>query len=251
MTELASATDPILDEIVRRTLVRLAPDQIILFGSRARGDAHPDSDYDVIFVIEPSPDGTSREKDLQDVFRGRSWKMDVLVTTPEAFEWRRRDIGTLEYVVEQEGRVLYRRPDTRAAARVREEPLGEPRSVTEWIDRARGDFWILEASLSADNPPADPVCFHAHQGVEKVLKAVLVKSGTPPPHRHALASLLSLCPASLQKVQGVADACTLLDGVFPKTRYPPHPRPTVDEMADAVRAARGVREAVRIVDVQV
>jgi HEPN domain-containing protein len=204
-----------------------------------------------MFVIEPSPDGTSRERDLRDAFGGRSWDMDVLVTTPEEFEWRRRDIGTLEYVVEQEGRVLYRRPDIRATARVREELREEPRSVAEWIDRARSDFWMLEAGRPGDNPPPDPVCFHAHQGVEKVLKAVLVKSGTPPPHRHALASLLSLCPASLRGVDGVAKACELLDGVFPKTRYPPHPPPTANEMAEAVRAARLVHEAVRILGVQV
>jgi len=46
MTQEAIAADPILNEIVRKTLERLTPDQIILFGSRARGEARLDSDYD-------------------------------------------------------------------------------------------------------------------------------------------------------------------------------------------------------------
>ena len=35
-----------LDEIVERITTRFSPDKIILFGSRARGDAKPDSDVD-------------------------------------------------------------------------------------------------------------------------------------------------------------------------------------------------------------
>lgn len=45
--------DPSLQEIVRRLLAVGTPQKIILFGSRARGDARPDSDYDLL-VIEPS-----------------------------------------------------------------------------------------------------------------------------------------------------------------------------------------------------
>ena len=42
-----------LKEMVRRILVTGHPQKIILFGSRARGDARPDSDYDLL-LIEPS-----------------------------------------------------------------------------------------------------------------------------------------------------------------------------------------------------
>jgi predicted nucleotidyltransferase len=36
----------VLDDLVRRIAERFSPDRIILFGSRARGDAGPDSDID-------------------------------------------------------------------------------------------------------------------------------------------------------------------------------------------------------------
>ncbi len=44
-------TDPYLDKLVR-LLQRYEPDQIILFGSRARGEAEMDSDYDLIVVTQ-------------------------------------------------------------------------------------------------------------------------------------------------------------------------------------------------------
>ena len=48
----------------RRDVVAAFPgavDEVVLFGSRARGDARPDSDYDVAVVVR---DGTAREPDL-------------------------------------------------------------------------------------------------------------------------------------------------------------------------------------------
>lgn len=57
-------TDETLMEMVR-TIVREAdPEQIILFGSRARGDARPDSDVDLI-VIEKEPYGRNRSRRLR------------------------------------------------------------------------------------------------------------------------------------------------------------------------------------------
>jgi predicted nucleotidyltransferase len=40
----------LLDEIVRRLVEAVDPDRIILFGSRARGDARPDSDVDLLII---------------------------------------------------------------------------------------------------------------------------------------------------------------------------------------------------------
>jgi len=40
----------LLQEIVRRLVEAIDPDRIILFGSRARGDARPDSNIDLLIV---------------------------------------------------------------------------------------------------------------------------------------------------------------------------------------------------------
>ncbi len=51
--------DLILAEIVHRLVEAFRPDRIYLFGSRARGEAGPDSDYDIMVVV---PDSASPER---------------------------------------------------------------------------------------------------------------------------------------------------------------------------------------------
>ncbi len=53
-----SATDPVVAEMVRRLVSVYQPERIYLFGSVARGQAGPDSDYDIMVVV---PDDTSPE----------------------------------------------------------------------------------------------------------------------------------------------------------------------------------------------
>ena len=45
-----AADDPVLGALARAIVERFAPERIVLFGSRARGDHHTDSDYDVMVV---------------------------------------------------------------------------------------------------------------------------------------------------------------------------------------------------------
>ena len=56
---------PVLAEVVRRLAEAYCPESIYLFGSTARGDAGPDSDYDLMVIVrEDAPsalaDGRSR-----------------------------------------------------------------------------------------------------------------------------------------------------------------------------------------------
>ena len=48
--------DPTLDKIVSVIVRAVHPNKIILFGSRARGDARPDSDYDFVVIKEGEMD---------------------------------------------------------------------------------------------------------------------------------------------------------------------------------------------------
>ena len=48
--------DPVLAEIVRRLLEAYQPERIYLFGSKARGDEGPESDYDLVVVVSASDD---------------------------------------------------------------------------------------------------------------------------------------------------------------------------------------------------
>ncbi len=67
--ETPVATDPILDRF-RQALTALygpALDRVVLFGSRARGDAGPDSDYDVAVFLKQMEGGMAEWYRLADL----------------------------------------------------------------------------------------------------------------------------------------------------------------------------------------
>ena len=46
----------------------------------------------------------------------------------------------------------------------------------EWIGKAEGDWKTALKEFNSSDPVYDNVCFHAHQCVEKYLKAILVEN---------------------------------------------------------------------------
>jgi len=95
-----------VDVIVKR----FHPEKIILFGSYARGDVGPDSDVDLLVVMPV--EGSKREKQLQIrvALHDIRLPVDVIVTRPEDFAWRKDIVGTIEWPASKEGKVLYERP---------------------------------------------------------------------------------------------------------------------------------------------
>lgn len=75
-----------------------------------------------------------------------------------------------------------------------------PETVEDWIRKAEGDFGtaLREASV-ADESAADAVCFHAHQCIEKLMKAVLLAHGQKPPRTHNLLFLTDLLRSACPK----------------------------------------------------
>lgn len=59
MTDSILEQEPKLAEIVRRLVAAYQPERIYLFGSVARGDNGPDSDYDLLVIV---PDEASPER---------------------------------------------------------------------------------------------------------------------------------------------------------------------------------------------
>jgi predicted nucleotidyltransferase len=99
-----------IDHLVRRIVTKFHPEQIILFGSQARGDAGPDSDIDLLVVMPVAGSVSETRLEISLALPDLPVPVNVIVTTPENFAWRRDIVGTIEWPATREGKVLYGRP---------------------------------------------------------------------------------------------------------------------------------------------
>ena len=104
----SQTSDPRLTEVIRRLVEAYQPERIYLFGSHARGDAGPDSDFDLLVVVpDDTPQERTRSRLAYQVLRGTRLAVDVLVWTRRSFESRLGVPASLPAVVEREGMMLY------------------------------------------------------------------------------------------------------------------------------------------------
>lgn len=90
----------ILSEVVARTReVWPHVQRILLFGSRARGEARQDSDFDLLIVVPDLPTDTARTTRLRLALRGLGAAFDIVALTPDEFvqlqhasDWHTRDL---------------------------------------------------------------------------------------------------------------------------------------------------------------
>lgn len=100
--------DPALAEVIRRLAEAYRPERIYLFGSKARGDPGPDSDYDLMVVVpDDAPPERRRSRLAYQVLRGTGTAADVLVWSKSNFERRTRVVASLPATVVREGRLVY------------------------------------------------------------------------------------------------------------------------------------------------
>ena len=103
-----SEMSPALDEVVRRLVAAYEPERVYLFGSWARGDVGPDSDYDILVVVPDSASPERRRSRLAyEVLWGTRTAADVLVWRRERFESRLTLKASLPSTVLREGKLLY------------------------------------------------------------------------------------------------------------------------------------------------
>ncbi len=104
----ADIDDPRLAEVVRRLVEAYRPDRVYLFGSRARGDAVPDSDFDLLLVV---PDDAAPERTRSRLAYERLWETgtaaDVLVWRRTPFESRLHLPASLPATILREGKLLH------------------------------------------------------------------------------------------------------------------------------------------------
>jgi predicted nucleotidyltransferase len=109
MDDRAETTEEVLNEAVARMVAAGDPLQVILFGSRARGDARPDSDYDFLVIEDSSLPRYRRAAKYRRALTGLLPSKDILVWTPEeAAEWSAVSQALVTTAI-NEGVMLYER----------------------------------------------------------------------------------------------------------------------------------------------
>ncbi len=111
---MIEVTDKVLEQMVAAIVGEVAPEKIILFGSRAAGRSTTDSDVDLLVVTPKTFDDTSsRRNELLRIRRILSpfrVAKDVLVySTQEMDKWK-HSINHVIAEAMREGKVLYERP---------------------------------------------------------------------------------------------------------------------------------------------
>lgn len=102
-------TEQAIQMMVERLVERFDPDQIILFGSQARGTAGPGSDVDLLVIMPVSGSKRARQLEMRMALHDIAVPKDIILATPDEVARRRDIVGTIIRPALREGRVLYAR----------------------------------------------------------------------------------------------------------------------------------------------
>jgi predicted nucleotidyltransferase len=97
-----------LREVVRRVVEAADPEEILLFGSAARGRLHKNSDFDLLVIKAGVEDRSRLKRRIHANFFGLSVPVDVIVITPEEARDARANTWTFLGRALRDGKCVYR-----------------------------------------------------------------------------------------------------------------------------------------------
>jgi HEPN domain-containing protein len=112
-------------------------------------------------------------------------------------------------------------------------------SPHDWLLHANSD---LELARTGKSPRVlfETLCFHAHQAVEKAIKAVLVAHKVPIIKSHNIGALIKLLPEDIKRLPELKEAISLTDYAV-LNRYPGDLEPVTEkEYKEAVKLAEKI-----------
>ncbi|MGI8552391.1 MAG: HEPN domain-containing protein [Dehalococcoidia bacterium] len=241
-------TEELLDEAVRRLVERLRPERIYLFGSRARGDALEESDYDLMVVVpEPEIATIERVREGREVLSKLLSPLDLLIWPRDAFERQLPVIASLPATIAREGRLIYQREASAAAATLgiaggnggsMDAEKERLRLTWDWIEKAEEDLVAAE-TLLRHTTVLDSVAYHGQQAFEKALMAFLTWHDEPFRKTHELKELLRQCEQYHAAFAQLRADAKVLGPYVAKFRYPGlGPNATATQATAAVQMAR-------------
>jgi predicted nucleotidyltransferase len=98
--------------VIRAIAENFSPLKIILFGSYASGHPTPDSDLDLLVIMESDLPRHKRSALIRRIFRPTPCAMDILVYTPREVEYWN---GVINHIITEAlgtGKIVYERPES-------------------------------------------------------------------------------------------------------------------------------------------
>ena len=250
-----SITSERLEETVVRLVATLDPEEVLLFGSRARGTHRPDSDADLLVVLRAGsvPSGDPRAlawKTVRGDVEHPGILADVFTYYPEDLRRRLAAGSTVVRDALAEGVLLYPRHGGRSQYAELAGEWARVGAVDEWLRFAEEDLGDAEARLTDRRPVWRNIAYHAQQAAEKAIKALIFHLGGPLNRTHDILELL-LTVSDLNRDIGTAfllahgNAGARLTGFAVEPRYPGDTTVTQVQAKEALETAQGIVAMVR------
>jgi HEPN domain-containing protein/predicted nucleotidyltransferase len=200
-------------EVLPRLAEKYRPTKVLVFGSRARGDAFCHSDLDVL-VVSPAFAGIEWWDRALRVYEECEIHLDVelLCYTPHEYAAKVDELGIVRTAT-LEGVDLLGGP----RARVAEPRPPRPERVRAWLAQAQRD--LEQAEVARQVGHHDWACFAAQQAAEKGLKGLLLRCGREG-RGHVLVRLLERLPSDIPVSADLIEQARVLDACYLPARYP-------------------------------
>jgi predicted nucleotidyltransferase len=239
-----SREDPILEEVAQRLAEACHADRIYLFGSTARGEAGPDSDYDIMLIV---PDDASREvlsgNQPREAVRDLKFFGDIVVYTSTYFDERLHLKASLPATVVREGKLLY--GQEKPLSEIHVKPADRAKETATWLQLAKDDLARVDMHLTPDPPDVKGALFFCQQAAEKALKGFLMWCDVPFHKVHEMKELGEQCVAQDPTLADLATRIDKLTAYAFRFRYPGASyEPSLEEGQAALSLARETYDAV-------
>lgn len=150
----------ILEEVTRRLVEACHPDKIYLFGSVARGDARPDSDYDFLIVVaDDAPRDILSGRRPHSAVSDLGLFTDIVVYTRTYFAGRLHLAASIPATVLREGRLLYESEGVEPVVK----PVDKAKDTADWMRKSKEDLRAASALLALDPPAVGNALYYCQQ----------------------------------------------------------------------------------------
>jgi predicted nucleotidyltransferase/HEPN domain-containing protein len=225
---VGTTTVPALQDAVRRIVAAVAPERVWLYGSRARGDHHPDSDWDLMLVMPGAgaPAAWVTRVATKEADAAGLDVTDIHAMSHEDFHDRLHLRASFPSTIAREGRILYQAVD-----------MAE-RDARRWLERARQDLDAVRRLVSPAEPDmATTIIPLLHLAAERAAKALLAWHDLPSRRTHDIALLAGHLRESDPEAAACLHRLRRLTRLGPAMRYPSDtPVPGPRSVAMLVRA---------------